>query len=224
MIPDLAAIPDVDGEKLASDVLGRLVSDPDQTTESVIEDCLRERKRDISEERIHELIVELRFLDSYATAFFREQAVRLLVESGIRVTVFGEGWDKCEWSGNPYLDYRGKVLAPEILPIMNDSKIVLNTMTWFKAGAHDRIFNGMLSRATVVTDDSEYIRREFADGRELSLFELRDIAGLPEKVFDLFGHISRTQEMADCGYEAAKAHHTWAARAEAIEANFLNIR
>jgi hypothetical protein len=76
MIPDLGAIPDVDGEKLAADVLSALVSDPDQTTECVIEDCLRERKRDISDKRIHELIVELRFLDSYATAFFREQAVR----------------------------------------------------------------------------------------------------------------------------------------------------
>ena len=65
--------------------------------------------------------------------------MRILVESGIHVTAYGVGWDQCEWSDNPYLTYGGKVPAPQILPLMNDSKIVLNTMTWFKAGAHDRI-------------------------------------------------------------------------------------
>jgi spore maturation protein CgeB len=221
MIPDISAIADVDGEQLVTDVLGELVSHQEKTTEQVIEEYLKKRKPDISEERVHELIVMIRFIDSYATSFFREQAVRLLVESGIRVTVFGEGWDRCDWADNPYLDYRGKVLAPEILPYMNDSKIVLNTMTWFKAGAHDRIFNGMLARAAVVTDDSTYLKREFTDGRELALFSLGGINRLPEIVFDLFGHMSRAQEMADRGYEAARERHTWETRAEQIRELYL---
>ena len=54
----------------------------------------------------------------------------------LRVTAYGTGWDQCEWSGSPYLDYRGKVLAPEILPSMTDAKIVLNTMTWFLSLIH----------------------------------------------------------------------------------------
>ena len=96
---------------------------------------------------------------------------------------------------------------------MNDSKIVLNTMTWFKAGAHDRIFNGMLAGAAVVTDDSTYLRREFTDGKELVMFSRNEIRTLPERVFDLFGHMQSTQKMADCGYQAAKVHHTWKSRA-----------
>ena len=163
----------------------------------------------------------MRFIDSYATSFFREQAVRLLVENGVRVTAYGTGWDQCDWSDNPYLDYHGKVLAPEILPLMNDSKIVLNTMTWFKAGAHDRVFNGMLAGAAVVTDDSTYLRREFSDGKELVMFDLEDLGTLPERVFELFGHIDRAQQIADCGYRAAKEGHTWKSRAEYIAECFL---
>ena len=139
MIPDLSSIPEVDGEEMAQVVLSELVRHPDRTTEDVIEEYLKYKRNDISEKRVHEIIVQMRFIDSYATSFFREQAVRILVENGIRVTAYGTGWDQCEWSDNPYLVYGGKVLAPEILPLMNDSKIVLNTMTWFKAGAHDRI-------------------------------------------------------------------------------------
>ena len=213
MIPDLSSIPEVDGEEMAQAVLSELVHHPDRTTEDVIEEYLKYKRNDISEQRIHEIIVQMRFIDSYATSFFREQAVRILVENGIRVTAYGTGWDQCEWSDNPYLVYGGKVLAPEILPLMNDSKIVLNTMTWFKAGAHDRIFNGMLAGAAVVTDDSTYLRREFTDGKELVMFSRNEIRTLPERVFDLFVHMQSTQKMADCGYQAAKEHHTWKSRA-----------
>lgn len=221
MIPDLSAIREVDGQKMAQEVLGELVHHPERTTEDVIESYLKRECADISGQRIQEIIVQMRFIDSYATSFFREQAVRMLVESGIRVTVYGAGWDQCEWSENPCLDYRGKVLAPEILPIMNDSKIVLNTMTWFKAGAHDRIFNGMLAEAAVVTDDSTYLRREFRDGEELVMLSLKELGTLPERVFDLFGHMEETQRMAERGYYAAKENHTWKSRAEYMEENFL---
>lgn len=221
MIPDLTSIPEVNGEEMAQEVLGELVHHPEKTTEEVIENYLKSQCNDISEKRVQELIVQMRFLDSYATSFFREQAVRILVESGIRVTAYGTGWDQCEWSDNPYLTYGGKVLAPQILPLMNDSKIVLNTMTWFKAGAHDRIFNGMLAGAAVVTDDSTYLRREFTDGKELSMFSLKELGALPERVFDLFGHLNRAQQMADCGYHAAKESHTWKSRAEYIVECFL---
>lgn len=216
MIPDLSSIQEVDGEEMAQEVLGELVRHPGKTTEDVITEYLRSRRNDISEKRIHEIIVQMRFVDSYATSFFREQTVRILVESGIRVTAYGVGWDQCDWSDNPYLDYRGKVLAPEILPLMNDSKIVLNTMTWFKAGSHDRVFNGMLAKAAVVTDDSTYMRKEFRDGEELVMFSLPELGALPEKVCSLFGHMDKAQEMAERGYLAAKENHTWKNRAEYI--------
>ena len=198
MIPDLHSIPEVDGEEMMRSVLGELVQHPEQTTEQAIEAYVKTVRGDISDRRLQEIIVKMRFLDSYATSFFREQAVRILVESGIHVT------------------YGGKVLAPQILPLMNDSKIVLNTMTWFKAGAHDRIFNGMLAGAAVVTDDSTYLRRTFTDGKELVMFSLKELQTLPERVFDLFGHSSHMQELADCGYRAAKEGHTWKNRAEYI--------
>lgn len=221
MIPDFCSIPEVDGEEMVQEVLGELVRHPERTTEVVIEEYLKSECKEISEKRIQEMIVYLRFIDSYATSFFREQAVRILVENGIHVTVYGTGWNQCEWSDHPYLDYGGKVLAPEILPLMNEAKIVLNTMTWFKAGAHDRIFNGMLAGAAVVTDDSDYLRREFRDGEELAMFSLKELETLPERVFGLFGNMEETERMAMRGYQAAKENHTWKNRADYIEENFL---
>lgn len=221
MIPDLDSIPETDGQIMAQEVLRELVSHPERTTEDVMEEYLKTVCSGITEQRIHEITVKMRFVDSYATSFFREQAVRILVESGIHVTVYGAGWDQCDWSSNPCLHYGGKVLAPQILPLMNNSKIVLNTMTWFKAGAHDRVYNGMLAGAAVVTDDSTYLRREFRDGRELVMFSLREVRNLPDRVSDLFGHPGRAQQMAEQGYQAAKEGHTWRSRAEYLAEAYL---
>lgn len=221
MIPDLSEVHGVDTAKMTPEILQELVRHPEKTTEGAIEEYVKASGRLLPDEELRELITYMRFVDSYATSFYREQVVRILVESGISVTAYGVGWNQCDWSDNPYLHYRGKVLAPQILPLMNDSKIVLNTMTWFKAGAHDRIFNGMLAGAVVATDDSTYLQREFTDGKELIMFKRTEIATLPERVCEMFGHMERAQEMANCGYEVAKSGHTWKARAEYIVECFL---
>jgi len=224
MIPNLDEMYGLDLQDMMREVLRELVVHPDKTTEQAIEEYVQATCKagcELSDEELRKVIVHMRFLDSYATSFYREQAVRSLVESGIEVTAYGVGWDSCEWSNNPHLKYGGKVMAPDILPLMNDSKIVLNTMTWFKAGAHDRIFNGMLAGAAVVTDDSTYLRNECTDGKELVMFRRSEIATLPDRVCDLFGHMERTQEMAEYGYRFARENHTWKNRAEYMIECFL---
>lgn len=157
LVPDLGAIREFDAFELAQEALADLIQYPSKTTEAAVEGYLRSIGKQYTDKELNHWITELRFIDSYATSFYREQSVRLLVEHGVRVTVFGGGWDRCEWAEHPNLIYGGKVLAPQVLELMNHAKIVLNTMTWYKNGIHDRIINGMLAKAAVVTDMSEYL-------------------------------------------------------------------
>lgn len=224
MIPNLDEMYGLDLRDMMQEVLRELVVHPDKTTEQAIEEYVRAKsyaESGLSDEELRNLIIHMRFIDSYATSFFREQAVRGLVENGIEVTAYGVGWNQCEWSSNPHLKYGGKISAASVLPLMMDSKIVLNTMTWFKAGAHDRIFNGMLAGAAVVTDDSTYLRHECTDGKELVMFRRDEIVSLPDRVCDLFGHMEQTQDMAERGYQFAQENHTWKNRAEYIIECFL---
>ena len=48
-----------------------------------------------------------------------------------------------------------------MIDVMNDSKIVLNTMTWFKDGTHDRVFNGMLAKSSSGNGFFYLYEREF---------------------------------------------------------------
>jgi spore maturation protein CgeB len=73
----------------------------------------------------------------------------------------------------------------------------------------------------VVTDHSNYLRHVCTDGKELVMFRRGEIMTLPDRVCDLFGHMERTQEMADCGYRFASENHMWKNRAEYILECFL---
>ena len=214
LVPDLGEIKEFDAFALAQEVLSDLINHPNKTTESAIESYFSSTGKDYSEEELNYWITELRFIDSYATSFYREQSVRLLVEAGIQVAVFGGGWDQCDWADNPNLLYGGKVLAPQVLELMNHSKIVLNTMTWYKNGIHDRIINGMLAKAAVVTDMSAYLEEELSNAGYpfLEPFYLTRMGELPEKVGNLLENKMYLEELAQRGYAYAKKNHTWAQR------------
>lgn len=220
LIPDLGNITEYDGFDLSRKVLSELISSPSRTTEAVIEDYFLKQGLHMPDERLREEISRLRFLDVYATSFFREQAVRYLVEHGIPVTVYGQGWSECEWANNKNLTCGGMIPAVEVLRQMGESKIVLNTMTWFKAGAHDRIFNGMLAGAGVVTDTSSYVEEKLVDKKEAAIFRLEELSGLPGLVEGLLNCTAELQEMADMGYQKAKEEHTWERRAEELRNYF----
>ena len=100
----------------------------------------------------------------------------------------------------------------QILELMNQSKIVLNTMTWFKRGAHDRIFNGMLAGAAVVSDTSEYMQENFTSGVELELFSLHHMEDMVRKIQYLLNNPEKAQSIACCGYRIAKEQHMWEKR------------
>mgnify|MGYP007070113076 CR=1 FL=1 len=68
---------------------------------------------------------------------------------------------------------------------MQRAKIVLNTQTWFKDGSHDRIYNGMLANAAVISDESVFLRDTFKNHKEIELFALRDIMNLPDITYGL---------------------------------------
>ena len=221
LVPDLGEITEFDAFALTQDVLSDLMNHPEKTTEQAVEEYLLSIGKQYDDETLNHWITELRFIDSYAASFYREGAVRMLVDSGIRVTVFGGGWERCDWAKNPNLIYGGKVLAPQVLELMNHSKIVLNTMTWYKNGIHDRIINGMLAKAVVVTDESNYLNEEFQNKTHLVSFSLPQMQQLPVLVEDLLEHPKRMEEIAQEGYQYAKANHTWSRRADYMRKHYL---
>lgn len=220
LIPEFSQFTDFDGAAMSGEVLAELAKHPEKTTEQAIEEYLESIGlcvgKNIDDAYLCNVITQMRFIDGYAVSFFREQAVRILVDSGIPVTVYGEGWKECEWSSADNLTLDGKVLASQVLPLMQRSRIVLNTMTWFKDGTHDRVFNGLLAGAAVVSDPSDYMREQYEDEKEISYFELNSLGALPELVNDLLCDEEKRKSLSDAGRMKTLAKHTWKNRAEEL--------
>ena len=159
------------------------------------------------------------FLDLYVRTYFRAKAVCALAETGINVHLFGKDWDKLICAKRENLIWcGGQVDSAECVRAVQNGRICLNVMPWFKDGVHDRIFTAMLNGSVALTDDSIYLRELFSDGKELRFFALKQIERLPEIVKELLDDPEPAERIAAEGYEAAWKAHTWEKRAEVLDA------
>lgn len=157
-------------------------------------------------------------VDTYLRSFFRENVIRSLVESGIEVDVYGNGWENLFCNHKELLHCHPPVDYREFLDILADAKIAINVLPWAKAGFHDRIACTMLNGAVSVSDSSLYLKRELTDGEEICMYSLEDIRDggkqLSSIVKELLEDEKRAEQIAANGYAYAKSKHTWYHRAE----------
>ncbi len=235
-MPDFSKY-DFDAKALGQLAYEYLIKHHECTTEEVLEMQLYNTGIFLSEEELPEFIADMHYVDLMVVSHFREKVIRTLAEAGIRVTLFGFGWEMFDWIKELNVDYRGRVSAYEIIDQMADAKIVLSTMTWFKDGTHDRVFNGQLQGAFAITDTSNYMVEEYrglrpdqlqdakidlAPDEEIGLFELDEIDKLPGMIEQLLSDESRLQRLADNGYRKAKVSHTWEKRALELDRDLLH--
>lgn len=231
IMPDLSKYKEFDAEDLCREVYEDLIAHPYKTTEQAIEEALDSLGLAFSERELKDIIADLHFIDLYAVSYYREKTVQVIVEQGISVQIYGAGWENCSWIHRPNVSYGGKIPAEKVVAKMRDAKFVLSTMTWFKDGTHDRVFNGMLQGAVAVSDTSGYMKEEFCgfrdercmedDKRELVFFELEELDRLPAQLKELLDQEKVAQQIADRGYKKAKQFHTWRVRALELEQDLL---
>lgn len=229
-LPEFKKYKDFDAKKLFWDAYENCINNPHKTTEGAIEEEINKLGLTYSEEELSEIISDLYIVDLYIVSHFREAVVKAVALSGIDIELYGFGWEVCDWINMPNVHYGGRIPADEVLYKMLDTKIVLSTMTWFKDGTHDRVFNGMLAGAVTVSDESVYMNEEFIgrydgigeDNREMVLFSLNEIESFTDTIKDLLCDTNKAQGIADRGYLRAKSRHTWESRAWEIEQEILS--
>lgn len=201
-------------DALDESVMDYLIRHPNETVEQAIEICLTKENNvpSISDEELKSVIQDHRFIETNLSSLYRIEIMRQLVEAGITLTVYGNGWEQTDLYGNPHFICRPPVSFEEGLALMEESKIVLNQMSWFKDGASECIFNAMLQGAVCLTDDSVYLREILTDKQNVVFYDLSRLEELSAIVSELFQHPDKLQAIADSGYQLAKSDHTWSHR------------
>ena len=190
-----------------------LISNPYKTFEQAVEDFLKNIHPNLSDVELKLMIQKYCGVGLQLNSLYRLEVFRALAEAGISVTVYGNGWDQTDLFGHPHFDCHPPVTFAQGIALMEDSKIVLNQLSWFKDGCCERVFNAMLQGSVCLTDDSIYLREQFTDGEDIVFYSLSALEKLPDIVGGLLQDTARMQHIADSGYYQAVAHHTWAHRA-----------
>jgi len=218
-----------------SDTFSRIITDylcthTDKTTEDAIETCLLYLSdadfftlfpefshigavSKIDDVILKKVVETYRFCDTNVNSIYRERLVTELVNAGIDVHVYGDGWTNPALLENPCFHYGGYISQADCLKKMQNTKIVLNSMPWFKDGTHDRVYNAMLCGAVCVTDPSKYLAEQFIDGEDIIYYSLNEMDKLPVLVKDILSNPDKAKQMTETAYQKTVLNHTWQNRA-----------
>lgn len=204
-----------DAEKINKDVIDYLIANPDKTIEEVIEEQLHSNNINLSEDQLLLYISANSYIERIVSSFYREKTLKSVAESGAPLVIYGRGWESCEWIKRDNVDYRGMVSPEKVLEEIADSKILLNSMPWFKDGSHERIFNAMLMRSVLATETNPYIYETLPEQSYIS-FSLSNLDKLGNDIIEALKDEDKLQSIADTAYGFASKGQTWADRAKEI--------
>jgi hypothetical protein len=156
----------------------------------------------------------LRFLAAFAESHNRH---RLLTGLGrVRITVAGRVSPGFFETVPDNLHLLGMVDEQAALALMRRSRLLLNSVTVFPAGSHERIWYGMACGAAICTDRSSFIEETLTYGTHL-LDLAEAMAGGGETLADILAGPPGVLEMARTARPVYAAHHTWRRRAGIIQ-------
>lgn len=201
----------------------QLLDEPKDTIEAVVEHQLLQADIILPYEELRRFISSCVYIERVVSSYYRERIVGSVAKAGISLELYGDGWSGCDWIGLPNVNYGGRVAPEMILSKMEDSKIVLNTLPWFKDGSHERVFNAMLCGAVAVSETSQYLE-EVLPSDTWKAFDLsaESLSTLPQSIIELLSDENRLQKIASAGYELAASAHTWKARAMELHRDLLS--
>ncbi len=200
---------------LQEELMDQLVGHPRWTMEEAFSHMIKEYQLEESQEDVANDLAALREGDGFIRSYVREQVLQAILEAGIPVDVYGDGWEEFSCRGRELLRIHPPCDYGEAIQVTARSKISLNVMPWFKAGSHERVFNALCCGAIALTDRSEYFQ-ELEDQRGIVMYDLERLDELPDIIRGILSQDGQGSELALAGYENGGKNHLWAHRAREI--------
>ncbi|MGN1174746.1 MAG: FkbM family methyltransferase [Roseburia sp.] len=198
--------------------------------EEAIREVSSECGQSLTDEEVLLVVKEFALEDRFIRAYTRELAIQILLENGIKVDVFGNGWEKYEKGDSQLLHIHKPVGYKEALDIMGDSKIVLNVAPTLNYGSHERIFDAMQNGAICFTNRSLYLEEEGLD-QEVIMYSIQEMNTLPEMIKLILDNPGKAEVIAKHAQKVALECHSWKNRAQEViravesyqqEKNYIN--
>lgn len=212
MLPDLEALFPKDSPmyRIFMQIAEDLIVNPEKSLIRSVQDVLTDNQMPLSDNAVKTIMRNMTPIDWMVRMHYRGKVVQVLVDAGLPVHVLGRGWENHPSAGAANLHILSdRIGLADTFTYMRDARINLNVMPWFKEGTHDRIFNTMLRHSICLTDTSTWINAHYEDGRDIVLFDLKKLEGLPQIARYWLEQPDRAQELLENAYEKTAENYTW---------------
>lgn len=201
------------------DLTRKLIAKMQENTSLTQEEALRQLLPDLEEAEIIEetfpLHMQACFLcDTYLRTLKRERLLLHLANEKLPLTVCGNGWRKSPLAEFSHVRIIDDTSFYDTFSLFRQSKITLNLLPEFKNGSHDRVYSAMLNHSLCLTDKSPYLEKEFQDGREICFYNMQDLEGVSQRIWELLSCEELLVDITEKGYVRAKERHCWRDRVE----------
>ncbi len=153
----------------------------------------------------------VRSVEHYFIAERRKGLVTYLADNGFNVCVVGNPvWQEVA-DAHSGIRYEGMKTPEECLRYIARAKVLINDLPYFSDGAHERIFNGMLNGAVVLSNPSRYLEERFTDGENILFWDGRDYEQAARKIREVLENDVLRAKIAQNAAKLADKD-TWADR------------
>lgn len=155
-------------------------------------------------------------LETYVVGYDRVRLIKSIRDA--RIDIFGNS--KSQWE-----HYLGKqkncviheaVPFEEVIGLMRQAKIVLNSFIAIKAGAHERILTGMALGAAVFASENNFMKETFRDDDNVLFYTSKKLEAINDRVNTLLQDEDKRSGIAQRGHDTVIHHHTWDQRADML--------
>ncbi len=167
----------------------------------------------------------LNSLEHYVRGFDKVSALKSIKKANVHV--FGSSYHENNW--NDVLGKQSNIIKhdaisfEETFEVMKKSKIVVNSCSWIRDGAHERIFSAMACGAVVITTRTPYLEENFVEGKEILFYDLNHWKNINEIVEYYLAHDKERKEIAMAGQKKVHRLHTWDNRAKTLIEHLSSI-
>ena len=170
---------------------------------------------DISDSEFLSVFEKVRPMVSAVAEEYRRRVIMALLDAGIDFHVYGSSWlDFPLKDSYENLHLHDEVTGDDAVRELSKAKISLNVMFWHKDGFTERVANSMMAGTVLLTDETECIKSQYEDGKEMLIFDLKRIDKMVERVSELLKVPADLRKIAENGFERASSEDTWEERAK----------
>lgn len=152
----------------------------------------------------------------------RIDTLRIIADSGIKLHIFGDLWEKSNLYNHPNIDFHPAVNYIQAQDLMKMSKITLNVQGLLYDGSHERVYCGMANGSVTVTNRTPFLEGLFIENEEIVFYDF-DKNDIVEKIKYILNNEDIAEEISEKGRMAIIGKHTYNERIQHL-INIYNDR